>query len=208
MITNYAQIFTCPHCGKNKQVQSSASGSTFGQTVWSDNKVLAPMLPRASFVQKCPSCGAYYLLSRQKIKYGNDYSSDLGELSYEEMKEAWSILKTVDDLTENERLAMLMMLLWAYNDKYTRYAATEIPEEEYLFMTGIMNMLLEDDMLEDLLKAELLRESGRFDEAVELLENCFVESSFMNVFKEKFIELARCFNVRPFVIYGPERQHC
>ena len=142
MITGFAQILTCPQCGGTKKVKRLVSGNTYGQTVWSDNKVFAPMLSRVSFVQKCSSCGAYYLLSRQKTKYSNDFSSNLGELSYEEMKEAWTALKTLDNLTENERLAMLMMLLWAYNDKYNRYAVKEIPEDEFLFMKGIINILL------------------------------------------------------------------
>ena len=57
-----ARILTCPHCGAKKEVLSLLSGNTFGQQVWSDNKTIAPMLPRVSFVQK-------YLSILQRLQF-------------------------------------------------------------------------------------------------------------------------------------------
>ena len=49
-----AEIVKCPYCGTKKELINLVSGNTFGAVYWSDNKRIAPMLPQASPVQKCP----------------------------------------------------------------------------------------------------------------------------------------------------------
>jgi len=202
MNPGYAQILTCPHCGTKKEVLSLISGNTFGQTLWSDNKTIAPMLPKVSFVQKCPHCGKYYLLSRQETEYGKTYSFELGELNYEETKEAWSMLKETEDLTENEKLNILIMQVWAFNDSYTRKNETTAPTEEQAYIKGIIELLLKMDNVDDLLKAEFLRETGRFEEALELLNNYLAGNDFLEELKSRFKEHALASDTRPFIIYG------
>lgn len=72
MLPGNPQILTCPFCGSEKKIMSLMSGNTFGAKYWSDNQRIAPMLPDISFVQKCPNCGKYMLLSRQKPKYAKE----------------------------------------------------------------------------------------------------------------------------------------
>ena len=106
MMPGFAKILTCPKCGTKKEVLGYVSGCTFGQTVWSDNKTITPLSHKVSFVQKCPVCGHYYLLSRQKPEYSQNGSNEQGELSYKEMKEAWHMFKDMPDLTDNEMLSL------------------------------------------------------------------------------------------------------
>ncbi len=178
------------------------SGNTIGQTLWSDNKTIAPMLPKVSFVQKCPHCGKYYLLSRQETEYGKTYSFELGELNYEEIKEAWSMLKETEDLTENEKLNILIMQVWAFNDSYTRENETTAPKDEQAYIKGIIELLLKLDNVDDLLKAEFLRETGRFEEALELLKNYPAGNDFLEELKSRFKKHALASDTRPFIIYG------
>lgn len=195
-----AQILTCPHCGAKKEVLSLLSGNTFGQQVWSDNKTIAPMLPRVSFVQKCPSCGGFYLMSRQKPKYGTDYSFELGELSYFETKEAWKSLKETHDLSEDERITILFMLVWAYNDQFTREKAKPIIQEGQDFFQNIIETLLESTQFDILLKAEFLREAGRFEESRNLLNGYTPDDDFRKKLTAKLIERIHSSNTRPFLI--------
>lgn len=133
------RILTCPNCGGKKQVLSLASGNTFGAKMWSDNKRIYPMLPSPSFIQKCPHCGDYFLLSRQKKEeYGNGcFCLNQGRLSYEDLKEAYFKLTLLPDLTDDEQTTMLFYLVWAYNDRYNcenpSERADELPygNEEY-----------------------------------------------------------------------------
>lgn len=209
MNLGYAQILTCPHCMAKKEVLSLISGNTFGQVVWSDNKSIAPMLPRVSFIQECPSCGQFFLMSRQNgTVYGKDYSWDKGDLSYIQLKEAWKQLSMMSDLTDNERLSSLIMQVWAFNDLYTRQGEREIPAEEHKYIVAVIEQLLALDNVDDLLKAELLRETGRFDEAIDILESYPVSNEFLRGLQQKFIDSAAAHNTRPFVIIGDDCRRC
>jgi hypothetical protein len=195
-----AQILTCPHCGAKKEVLSLLSGNTFGQQVWSDNKSIAPMLPKVSFVQKCPSCNGYYLMSRQKPKTGSNYSFEQGELSYFELKEAWRSLQESVSLTDDEKLSILIMQVWAFNDEYSRTEVKPIPPEEQSYIISIIDTLLAQNEMDDLIKAELLRESGRFEESVALLNNYITDDEFLKKIIGKLREEIFALSTRPFLI--------
>lgn len=196
MMPGFAKILTCPKCGTKKEVLGYVSGCTFGQTVWSDNKTITPLSHKVSFVQKCPVCGHYYLLSRQKPEYSQNSSNEQGELSYKEMKEAWRMLKDMPDLTENEMLSILIMQVWAYNDEYTRHHGKSAPKEEQVYIAKIIDLLLNLDMVDDLLRAELLREAGRFKESLDILDDYPVNNSYISKCKDYSL----AFNNRPFII--------
>ena len=202
MIPGPALILTCPYCGTHKAVLSLRSGNTFGQKLWSDNKSIAPMLPRVSFVQKCPSCGGFFLMSRQESepKYGKKPSFNKGDLSYLELKKAWNSLKNTPDLTDDEKLGVLIMQVWAYNDQYTRDAVKPAPEEEQQYIRDIIDMLLALDSVDDLLKAELLRETGRFEESMSLINGYSTEDEFLQRLLNRLKEENLASNTRPFLI--------
>ena len=195
-----AQILTCPHCGAKKEVLSLLSGNTFGQQVWSDNKSIAPMLPKVSFVQKCPSCNGYYLMSRQKPKTGSNYSFEQGELSYFELKEAWRSLQESVSLTDDEKLSILIMQVWAFNDEYSRTEVKPIPSEEQSYIISIIDTLLAQNEMDDLIKAEFLRESGRFEESVALLNNYITDDEFLKKIIGKLRDEILASSTRPFLI--------
>lgn len=226
MLPGPGQILTCPHCGAHKEVLSLRSGNTCGQIVWSDNKSIAPMLPKVSFVQKCPSCGGFFLMSRQYPKDGNGRSFDTGDLSYLELKEAWhsfnkdeassapkihgwrklkaalglSLLKGTRPLSEKEKLSVLIMLVWAYNDEYTRTTEKQAPLEEQNFIRGIIDQLLEHDQVNDLLKAEFLRETGRFEESMSIINGYSTDKEFLQKLIKRLKEENQAQNTKPFII--------
>jgi len=219
-----AQILTCPYCGAHKEVLSLLSGNTFGQKVWSDNKTIAPMLPRVSFVQKCPSCGCYYLMSRQNPKDGREISFDTGDLSYIELKDAWHSLNNTSNspelygwsklkaavglsksfdtrpLTDDEKLTVLIMQVWAYNDEYTRETVKQAPQEEKQYIHGIIDKLLDLSCVDDLLKAEFLRETGRFEESMSLLDKYSTDDQFLQRLIKRLKDENRASNRSPFLI--------
>ena len=186
------------------------------------------MLPRVSFVQKCPSCGGFYLMSRQNPKDGGGTSFDTGNLSYIELKDAWrslnygfstpelhgwsklkkalSLSRSIGTrpLTDEEKLNMLIMQVWAFNDEYTRKAVKPVPPEEKQYISGVIDMLLDLDSVNDLLKAEFLREMGRFEESMSLINSYSLDEDVdEKVFEkliEKFKEEILSSNTRPFLI--------
>lgn len=181
MMPSNARLLTCPKCGSKKKILSLASGNTFNGEVWSDLKKSYPMLPEPSFVQKCPDCGSYYILSRQEIvEYDEEFSFEKGELSYSELKEAYGELKSSNHLEISEELEILMMIVHAHNDLYYRNYGVcnerkESREEFRKYVMLLIEMLTESD--QQLYKAELYREICEFDNSLKILNGIDGESA-------------------------------
>ena len=203
MTLGYAKILTCPHCGGKKEVLSLNSGNTFGQVVWSDSKSVAPMMPRVSFIQECPHCGKFFLMSRQTNGVRGEYPSfEKGILSYAKLKEAWKQISAMPDLTEDEKIMALFMQVWTFNDEYTRETKKEIPAEEHDYIVSVVDQIVAIDSVDNLLKAELLRETGRFEKAIELLDAYEAANDYREKLRKRYKEAAEARNTLPFVVYG------
>lgn len=163
---------------------SLLSGNTFGARLWSDNKQDAPMLPRLSSVQKCPLCGGYFMITDTKPVYSKKrgaYSEDTGDLSYEEMKEAYNSLKS-EDLSQTERLELLFSMIHSYNDAF-RYGRDETRTEEDASLhreclLRAIEMLKSQNQSAIPLIAEFHREAGQFDQCLAALKNYEPENEF------------------------------
>lgn len=181
MIPGNPRILICPFCGTEKQVLSLISGNTFGAELWSDNKQIAPMLPKISYVQKCPHCGKYYITGRQKEKFAKDgHSFEQGLLTYPEMKEAFSQISEEGFFNEKEEINVRMMLHHAYNDYYYRTEEKKVicQEDKTLFHDN--GLWLIDHLITDiLLKAEFYREIGEFSTAKSILDSVAIENEFL-----------------------------
>lgn len=139
-------------------------------------------------------------MSRQEPEDGSSISFELGNLTYLETKEAWMSLKDTPDLTENEQLSMLIMQVWAYNDEFTRETTDPAPSEEQAYIHGIIDLLLKMDEVDLLLKAELLREDGRFAESMQVLDNYSTDDKFLNKLQAEIRKQDQASSTRPFLI--------
>ena len=123
---------------------------------------------------------------------GDRYSDELGELSYEETLEAVKILLQ-EKLTPQEEASILLYFIHSFNDKYNRNKIVSVPiEDDNLFKKYIHRILQISDCWKDcdelLLKAELLRESGLFDEALIVLKSISLESYQQKQISARIIE--------------------
>ena len=180
MIPGPANILSCPFCGGEKEVMSLVSGNTCGGTVWSDTRREYPMLPEVSPIQQCPHCKKYYFIEQAKREYSKDPESEmrsfmkLGNLSFNELKEAINQMEAFS-LSKMQRWILNHQFFMAYNDAFRRRPETKAfppsKEDEALYKQVIKELLDGIDHSADyeLFHAELLRETGRFEEAKEVL---------------------------------------
>ncbi len=191
MLPGPALIVNCPHCNGEKKLLSLLSGNTFNGRQWWDLKKDYPMMPRLSYVQKCPHCGKYFMLAEAQHREGDDDSFEKGMLSYQELREAWAQMR--DNLREDLRVSFFLEYLWAFNDAFQREdpalekfdgkilwtklknspgKEVRIPtEEEWAELAGIVRELVASFPVENkVIHAEFLREARLFDEALAILE--------------------------------------
>ena len=194
MNPGHSQILTCPYCGEKKEIMSLISGNTFGATIWSDNKRIAPMLPDISIIQKCPKCSRYYFRTRQEVVYSkDDYSFERGVLTFPDMKDALRQLSAEGFETENEEATARMMLHHAFNDFYFREndGGKEVDEDDYALFKDNALWLIEHVITGGVLKAEFYREMGMFEEAEFILDSLTISDNFLKGVADKIKERIR-----------------
>ena len=176
MIPGPANILSCPYCNGKKEVMSLISGNTFRATVWSDTRRHYPMLPEVSPIQQCPHCSRFYFIEQAKQSLSKDKDSciislrKLGTLDFDQLKKAKEQMDAMT-LTKMQRWILNHLIFMAYNDRFQRSRGEELAvpgEEDMLLFEETIGQLLEgigNEKDYELFHAELLRESGRFDEA-------------------------------------------
>ena len=199
MIPERAEIVRCPFCWKKKRLLAIESGNNIDAEFWSDGKMIAPMLPQVSPVQKCPRCGKYYLEYRCFSRAGLGKSWEKGEMTYHEWKEAYSqflnekgiakgknrLVQAINNLFAIEcypedMAEIRFWLIQSYNDWYYRHdsqyighGTKELDPEEESFIADIINEFIElhdwSERSDSLLKAELYREAGNMQKSSEVL---------------------------------------
>ena len=180
MLPGPANILTCPFCGGEKRVMTLSSGNTFGGTVWSDTRRDYPMMPEVSPVQQCPHCKKYYFIEQAQSRYEDDPNHTsfmkLGKLCLSQLLEAKKQMNNLT-LTNMQRWILNHQIFLAYNDIYRRNADKEVvipaDDERVQYGKSIQELLdgIEENHNYELFHAELLRETGNFEEAARILEN-------------------------------------
>ena len=173
---------TCPYCGAKKRLCCTVAGPGYdgwitNHAMWSDCRIQyngPSPVAILSIIQQCLSCSKYYFLydaKEEKDSYtsGAEYFS--GELPYQKLKEAFEQL--MPTLTHADEIDIRLELVRAHNDLYGGCAGTmdpsEAPLEEQAYFEKNVKSLLLLNGLYPMLRAELLREIGLFDDSLSII---------------------------------------
>jgi hypothetical protein len=192
-----SRILECPVCGRKKRVMTLMSGNTIGERVWSDTKRIAPMLPEISFVQKCPTCNNFYLVTNQKMKYSkdkNDYTFERGLLDFKNL--CLALCQLEGRISHNDETTIRMMIIHAFNDNYRNQKEDIKPvsdEDIHTFESTAKKILetMEWNEKNLLFKAELYREIGDFQESVNILTSIPSKDNFEEVIRQEILRKAQ-----------------
>ncbi len=186
MLPGPDQIVACPHCGALMRQHSLTSGNTAGAVLWSDGKQEAPMLPEFPAVTRCHGCSKFFWVQDAPVR---------GEIPFlaselDKIPPAWTGAPVVAALTRDEYIEafdahlartpeqeryLLLHYWWAVNDPIRRGKQREIGKryrrtlEDNLLK--LCNLLGEKEPEERLIKAEIARELGYFDQTLRLVKN-------------------------------------
>jgi hypothetical protein len=173
MLPGKTIIRECTACAKAIEQHTIASGNTFGAKFWTDGRQEARMLPDQPWLVICPQCHAPQWIDELKeigeIDPGESFAG-AGRYELPSLEDYFAILGKSILPVEKERYVRLRMW-WVGNDvrrgKKTQHPLSVI---EISNLTAFVKMLDESNPNDLIMKAEAMRELGRFDVAGALLE--------------------------------------
>lgn len=198
MTSGPIQVVACPSCKAFAWYATVLSSNTFGARRWTDGKMIAPLVPQPPSFVRCRSCESLYWLDQAERKGTFDPLSAVGNNpklgsapSVEEPSEAeyYEALENPPEDPYRER-ELRTLAWWKSNDAHRgpeggvaiqfgddappppKSDAEPAPPHEGRIpnMEALAAILDESDASALLMKAELLREMGRFPEALALLD--------------------------------------
>jgi hypothetical protein len=172
-------IKECAHCQGRIAEATIGSGNTFGAKFWSDGKMEAPMLPDHPRLAKCPYCKAFVWLDDLKeagrVEPFDDTPEQFkGARPYARLtlKDFHAFLKR-GGLDAGKEHHARIRAWWSGNDARRKGKADKPLSAEEKKNLNALLPLVGRTANERIMKAEIHRELGEFDQALELLARPF-----------------------------------
>lgn len=166
-----------------------ASGNTMGAKWWTDGNMNAPMLPKHNALVVCPSCCVPVWMDKAKnidqvgrsrfdretkqIIKNSTYDGDEEDVKFcnSPAPETYLEALKLQGLSTDEERYIRFRLWWGWNDvRRDSGVATPLTEQEAENLEKLIPMLDVSTQIGLLAKAEALRELGRFDECIALID--------------------------------------
>lgn len=181
MVPGESIIRRCPSCEGSIRQRTLASGNTFGARLWTDGKMDAPMLLSYPPLVRCPHCGTLLWLPAAD-EIGTEPPGQAETPGIEDPPDP-----TEQDLLEASRTppvgaqdeeVFIRIEAWhAANDprRQDGHADVRLSSESIANMEALSQLLDQENPEQRIMKAELAREMGLFDETERLLDFPFEE---------------------------------
>lgn len=179
-------VVACPHCRGLARHLTLVSGNTFGSRVWTDGKQFAPMLPHPPAVARCAHCQRFYWL-RDAVPLGcidgmgtnptptERRWAESPDVREPEEAEYYDAIASGFARDGEEERVVRILAWWRRNDAFRdppvrRDLPPTLAGDAWRSSLDALAALLDErDERARVTKAEVLRELGRFDEALALL---------------------------------------
>lgn len=171
-------IRKCQNCGGLIEQETILSGNTFGARYWTDGKMEAPMLPDLPQFVKCPHCGTnLWIEEQEKIAEVLPYSvqeefPESRPYKIPDLEDYFQVIKN-PKLTCAKKQYIRIQIWWTGNDLRRENGNRKVPEMSRQEIDNLQHLFLLLDHSNEqhrLMKAEIYRELGQFEEALELLD--------------------------------------
>lgn len=195
-------IRECPHCHMALLFPRFNQGSLRQASVWTDGRLTGPWIPDELQLVGCPFCGeSFWTRQSQELGIATDSMAQQNwpEARLADELDAAGILAAIatghGDTPRKERY-LRMHAWWRDGDRRREGVAKELEtaalDEAMLANLRRLYGLLDEESSDDrLMKAEIARQLGRFDESLHLLKHDFVQDDHLAA-AARIAELARC----------------
>jgi hypothetical protein len=194
-------IRECPHCKAHVVQEETVSGNTIGSTYWTDGKREAKMLPNHPWLAKCPACsGLFWIDESVEVDSGFDAGKGKQQVLAPSGKEMLEFLSG-PALPIDKELYVRVSAWRSANDAWRRVpnATLAFSKDQVQNLNALSEMLEEAEPNQRILKAEIARELGEFDECLSLLSHPLDERyghavGFIKKLAEKNVRVVRAFS--------------
>ena len=177
--TNY---YKCPKCENVISRESLRSGNTMAAKLYSDGKMIAPMMPEFPEITRCSKCKTIFWIDKAELAGTSDpfildreefiNSEEAGFLTIIEYKEALT-MGSYSDIGEEKFLRIRAW--WTFNDRVRNKEELFLNENEKSFWYENSNRLLEllnnEDTEDKIRIAELNRNMENFENCMEVMDS-------------------------------------
>jgi len=175
-------VYKCPKCNNLLKNHSLLSGNTFGSTLYSDGKTIAPMLPKFPNLTKCIKCDTILWLSEMEVlgfcnAWDENLDKEWNNAEYVDFLDISDLVRFLElDTVQNNREKELIVrqeIWWTFNDRVRAGKKIFAKETDELLWKQNCQRFLElldtTDINERVMAAELYRNLGEFDKCMEIL---------------------------------------
>lgn len=178
MIPGPTYFYHCPGCSNVIANDSIASGNTYGSSLYTDARRIAPMLPEFPIITKCQVCNTFLWLDiaepfTSSHDSGNELYKSAQKAEFLSIEDYFSAL-AIEVSGDSDERYIRTRIWWTFNDRIRKNDPLfQDPTDEQRW-TGNCNKLIDlldpADMIQRLNIAELNRNLGRFNECLTLLD--------------------------------------
>jgi endogenous inhibitor of DNA gyrase (YacG/DUF329 family) len=166
----------CPYCKAHVVQEDTLSGNTIGAKIYTDGKREAKMLPDHPALVKCPVCGGglFWIEEAEKVDSGFEAAEGKPKVLAPSEKELVAYLSS-ETLPKEKEFYLRLRVWWMANDAW-RSVPNPNPvfsKEKVQNLDALSALLNESLPGHRILKAEIARELGNFEECLLLLSYQF-----------------------------------
>ena len=205
MIPGPIIIISCPHCEQYAKKRTLISFNTFGAQLWSDAKRIAPMKPEFPSLVFCKKCDQFYWVKDTKkiaeINNSTELKEKYNNVEFIEFPTFHQYFKALETIPDEK---FIRIRIWqSYNDYFRKGKEKDITQDMQNLNTenlyALIKLLDESDQNELLMKAEILRNLGWFEESKQLLDR-ILDSGLLEI-KNKFLVEINKQNMQVFQLF-------
>ena len=213
-------IYQCPQCDSLISVGSLMSGNTFGAHLYSDGRLVAPMMPEFPKITRCSKCKTIFWISKAKkigqrgFGIADRFEGTLEDQKYQNAQTARFLsfqqyilaLECTIYSSSEEEFYIRKKLWWCFNDKVRDGKSLFIYKLNSQRWSENIIRLIElldknDDCIdkEKIMLAELNRNLGNFEKCMYLLNS--IEDPERKSIKSAFEKRCNDKNTKVFRLY-------
>ena len=174
-------IRACPYCSRSVLQHTLSSANTFGARFWTDGWCEAPMNPDQPWLVKCPHCSDLFWIDEAQQLAEEEYGEPVGP-QHKNAKDVktpcgadYHRFLATPQADKNKETYVRVRAWWAANSARRKNPKSTgvLKERDRRSLDVLFGLIDGTELGNVIMKADIARTLGRFDECIHLLSGAF-----------------------------------